>query len=184
LLVQHHVHARSGGSRGASITIVSSGTGSPQSIAVTGMGNSAGGGGETTAMAVEYYHAAFDHYFVTAIQDEITKLDNGTFVGWARTGKQFKIYVGAGTGLSGVCRFFSTTFDPKSSHFYTADTNECTVVKANKDWLFEAVVFYVPVPTRPVRARSAPCPSSGCTTTARAPRPTTGSRSTPPCATT
>ena len=135
------------GSRGASITIVSSGTGSPQSIAVTGTGNSAGGGGETTAMAVEYYHAAFDHYFVTAIQDEITKLDNGTFVGWARTGKQFKIYVGAGTGLSGVCRFFSTTFDPKSSHFYTADTNECTVVKANKDWLFEAVVFYVPVPT-------------------------------------
>ena len=57
------------------------------------------------------------------------------------------MYVAPGSGLSGVCRFFSTTFDPKSSHFYTADTNECTVVKANKDWTFEAVVFYVPVPT-------------------------------------
>jgi hypothetical protein len=28
-------------------------------------------------------HAGFDHYFVTYIPDEITKLDNGTFVGWA-----------------------------------------------------------------------------------------------------
>jgi hypothetical protein len=135
------------GARGATITVVSNGTGSPQSITVTGTGNTAGGGGATTALAVEFYHAAFDHYFVTTIQDEITKLDNGTFVGWTRTGKQFKVYVGPGAGLFGVCRFFSTSFDPKSSHFYTADANECTVVKANKDWTFEATVFYVPVPT-------------------------------------
>jgi hypothetical protein len=135
------------GARSASITIVSSGTGSPQSILVNGTGNPAGGGGGGTAIAIEYWHAAFDHYFVTTIDDEITKLDNGTFVGWMRTGKQFKVYTAAGAGLSGVCRFFSTTFDPKSSHFYTADANECTVVKANKDWTFEAVVFYVPLPT-------------------------------------
>jgi len=137
------------GARSGTLTITSSGTGSPQSIVVSGTGNAAGGGGggPTTAIAVEYYHAAFDHYFVTAIADEITKLDNGTFVGWARTGKQFKVYTAAGTGLSGVCRFFSTSFNPKSSHFYTADANECTVVKANKDWTFEDVVFYVPVPT-------------------------------------
>jgi hypothetical protein len=138
------------GARSATVTIVSSGTGSPQSITVTGTGNPAGGGGgggTTTAMAIEYYHAAFDHYFVTAIADEITKLDNGTFVGWARTGKQFKVYVAPGTGLFGVCRFFSTSFNPKSSHFYTADPSECTVVKANKDWTFEDVVFYVPVPS-------------------------------------
>ena len=134
------------GARSASVTIVSNGTGSPQSIIVFGTGNPVGGGGLTTAMAVEYYHAAFDHYFVTAIADEITKLDNGTFVGWTRTGKQFKVYVGSGNGLSGVCRFFSTAFDPRSSHFYTAAANECTVVKANKDWMFEDVVFYVPTP--------------------------------------
>jgi hypothetical protein len=142
------------GARSASITVASSGTGSPHTILVSGNGNPpGGGGGPTTAVAVEYYHAAFDHYFVTAIQDEITKLDNGTFVGWSRTGKQFKVYTSAGAGLSGVCRFFSTSFDPKSSHFYTADDNECTVVKANKDWTFEAVVFYVPVP-----ALSGACP--------------------------
>ena len=29
---------------------------------------------------------------MTHIADEITKLDNGTFVGWARTGKSFKVY--------------------------------------------------------------------------------------------
>ena len=57
-----------------------------------------------------------------------------------------------------MCRFFSTAFDPKSSHFYTADANECTVVKANKDWKFEAVVFYVPCRRRSDRARSARMP--------------------------
>ena len=137
------------GARSGTLTITSSGTGSPQSIVVSGTGNAAGGGGggaPATAMAIEYYHAAFDHYFVTAIAGEITKLDNGTFVGWARTGKQFKVYIGAGAGLSGVCRFFSTSFNPKSSHFYTASASECTVVKANTDWLFEDTVFFVPSP--------------------------------------
>ncbi len=99
-----------------------------------------------TAVAVEYYHAAFDHYFVTAIADEIAKLDDGTFAGWARTGRSFKVFTIAGTGLSPVCRFFSTAFAPKSSHFYTASPSECTAVKANADWQFEAEVFYVGVP--------------------------------------
>ncbi len=134
------------GARSATVTIVSNGTGSPQSIAVSGTGIASGGGLPPTAVAVEYYHAAFDHYFVTAIADEITKLDNGTFVGWARTGKQFKVYTATGAALSGVCRFFSTTFNPKSSHFYTASASECTVVKANVDWTFEDTVFYLPVP--------------------------------------
>ncbi|MFO1303105.1 MAG: choice-of-anchor D domain-containing protein [Burkholderiales bacterium] len=137
------------GGRSATVTVVSNGTGSPQSITVTGTGAAQGGGGgglPPTAIAVEYYHAAFDHYFVTAIADEITKLDNGTFVGWARTGKQFKVYTATGTSLSGVCRFFSTSFNPKSSHFYTASASECTVVKSNKDWTFEDVVFYLPTP--------------------------------------
>ena len=42
-------------------------------------------------LAIEYYHAGFDHYFVTDIADEITKLDNGTFVGWTRTGESFNV---------------------------------------------------------------------------------------------
>lgn len=95
---------------------------------------------------VEFYNAALDHYFVTASAEEIAKLDNGTFVGWARTGRSFKVYPGAVAGLNAVCRFFSTAFNPKSSHFYTPNANECTVVKANQDWQFEAEVFWVTYP--------------------------------------
>src|SRR6185295_13995089 len=89
------------------------------------------GGGPTTASAIEYYHAAFDHYFVTRNSEEITKLDNGTFVGWARTGLSFNVYPNATAGAASVCRFFSTSVDPKSSHFYTPFPAECATVKAN-----------------------------------------------------
>ena len=93
--------------------------------------------------SIEYYHAAFDHYFVTNIADEIAKLDNGTFVGWARTGESFNVYATAQPGSAAVCRFFSTAFSPKSSHFYTPDVAECGAVKQNPDWQFEAAVFAV-----------------------------------------
>jgi len=95
---------------------------------------------------VEYYHAAFDHYFVTGIADEITKLDNGTFTGWARTGQQFLAYPLGTVGAVPTCRFFSTAFGAKSSHFYTPNAAECTVVKANPSWQFEAEVFAVALP--------------------------------------
>ncbi|MCC7217713.1 MAG: M36 family metallopeptidase [Burkholderiales bacterium] len=102
--------------------------------------------GGTTRVAVEYYHAGFDHYFVTDIPDEIAKLDNGTFAGWARTEQSFPVYVGLPAGIAGVCRFFSTAFGLKSSHFYTPDPNECVTVKQNGDWQFEATVFGVLAP--------------------------------------
>ncbi len=94
-------------------------------------------------VAVEYYHAAFDHYFVTHIADEIAKLDNGTFAGWTRTGESFNVYADAPPGAAAVCRFFSTSFTPKSSHFYTPDVAECNTVKANPNWMFEAEVFTI-----------------------------------------
>jgi len=102
----------------------------------------------TSIPVIEYYHAVFDHYFITRNPDEITKLDNGTFVGWARTGLAFNVYASATTGASSVCRFFSTAFDPKSSHFYTPFAAECTTVKGNPSWQFEGEgieVFFVPL---------------------------------------
>ncbi len=137
------------GARSGVITVTSNGAGSPQTLAANGAGVAGGGGGPVMpapVVAVEYYHAAFDHYFITAIADEITKLDNGTFVGWSRTGRSFKVYPSAVAGLNAVCRFFSTAFNPKSSHFYTPNAGECTVVKANHDWQFEAEVFWVTYP--------------------------------------
>lgn len=100
-----------------------------------------------TATAVEYYHAAFDHYFITAISDEITKLDSGVFAGWARTGQGFKVYVTPQSGLAAVCRFFSTAFGPKSSHFYAPRGLGCEGTLANKDWSLEGDVFYTPLPS-------------------------------------
>ena len=99
-----------------------------------------------TSDVVEYYHAAFDHYFITALPTEIMKLDDGTFAGWARTGRTFKVYGAAGDPLSAVCRFFSAAFAPKSSHFYTALASECATVKGNADWTFEDEVFFVATP--------------------------------------
>jgi hypothetical protein len=102
--------------------------------------------GGTTRPAVEYYHAAFDHYFVTDIPDEIAKLDNGTFAGWARTGESFNVQTGTPAGSATVCRYFSTAFGLRSSHFYTPDVPECALVKTNPKWQFEGDVFALPVP--------------------------------------
>ena len=104
--------------------------------------------GPSIITIVEYYHAGFDHYFVTGIPDEITKLDTGFFAGWARTGQQFKAYaiVGKPAGTSNVCRFFSTAFGIRSSHFYTPSATECQIVKANPAWQFEAEVAAIASP--------------------------------------
>lgn len=102
--------------------------------------------GPTRAKAVEYIHAVFGHYFVTANTDEIGKLDAGTFAGWARTGEAFNVAATGSPGTLDVCRFFTEKFPPSSSHFYTPFAEECAQVKANPDWAFEGLVFGVGVP--------------------------------------
>jgi serine protease len=101
--------------------------------------------------AVEYYYAAWNMYFVTAIPAEIAVLDGGAFGGvWQRTGKQFNVYstTNPPAGASTVWRFFSTIFDPKSSHFYTAKVSEydALVTGTIAGWQLEGPVFNVPVP--------------------------------------
>ena len=96
--------------------------------------------------AIEFHYAAFDHYFITAIQNEISALDGGMFPGWVRTGEAFNVYAGPLVGSASVCRFFSTSFAPKSSHFYTPDAGECSIVNQNGGWLLEGDVMSAPVP--------------------------------------
>ena len=98
------------------------------------------------ALAVEYYHVAFNHYFVTAFPNEIDLLDRGVFSGWQRTGRTFNVWMEDTGGMAGVCRFFSTAFAPRSSHFYTPDADECTTVRGNRNWQFEAIAFYTELP--------------------------------------
>jgi len=99
------------------------------------------------AMAVEYFHAGFGHYFISAKADEIAGLDAGAYGGvWIRTGRTFAVYAAPAAGLAPVCRFFSRPFGTRSSHFYTADPIECEGVKHNPDWFFEEIAFHVPMP--------------------------------------
>src|SRR5205814_4890565 len=77
---------------------------------------------------VEFYHAALDHYFITGNADEIAKLDNGTFRGWARTGEAFKAYGSGGAGSISrrpVCREYGNPLYGLDSHFYSASPDEC-----------------------------------------------------------
>jgi hypothetical protein len=131
----------------AFLRATSNGAGSPQTVAATGSGVATPPPPPATADLVEYHHAEWDHYFITSIADEITKLDNGVFAGWARTGYRFKSYALGTAGSATVCRFFSTSFAPRSSHFYTPFAGECAIVKTNPDWSFEGDVFGIPVPT-------------------------------------
>ena len=100
-----------------------------------------------TAQAVEYYYADWNYYFVTAFASEIALLDGGAFNGnWKRTGQAFKVWTQGSASTPAACRFFSTSFSPKSSHFYTPSASECATVKQNGDWQFEAVAFYMQLP--------------------------------------
>jgi Repeat of unknown function (DUF5648) len=85
---------------------------------------------------------------VTASPDEIAVLDGGAFGGvWQRTGQSFNVWPSAvNATATATCRFFSTAFAPKSSHFYTPFADECTALKANPAWQFESIAFYVQLP--------------------------------------
>jgi len=108
---------------------------------------------QATALAsevpvVEYFNAGFGHYFMTAQPDEIAGLDAGAYNGaFVRTGAGFSAWDAPVAGTQPVCRFFTTAFAPRSSHFYTADPIECAGVKKNLDWQYEAIAFHIAVPT-------------------------------------
>jgi len=96
--------------------------------------------------AVQYWHAAFNHFFLTTNRDEMAALDAGTIQGWTRYLPEFKVESEPGPGLVPVCRFFSAAFAPKSSHFFTAFPEECAAVKANPVWTYEGIAFYARLP--------------------------------------
>ena len=78
--------------------------------------------------AVEYYHAGFDHYFVTATPSEIHALDAGTLKGWQRTGEAFAAFGSLQAGVARICRFYiPPAFG--DSHFLSASGAECADVR-------------------------------------------------------
>ena len=101
--------------------------------------------------AIEYYEPDLDHYFVTAIPNEISALDGGQFPGWQRTGLSFQVYdsTTALFGIVPVCRFYGLPAAGLDSHFYSASVTECAEVKQKYPtaWMLESDnVFQVSLP--------------------------------------
>ncbi len=89
----------------------------PQSLALFAIrgGDGAAAFYVSEGQAIEYYYAAFGHYFITAIPNEIASLDTFS-ISWVRTGQSFKVWTENAAALSPVCRFFSgQTFAPTST---------------------------------------------------------------------
>jgi len=90
---------------------------------------------------VEFYNKTLDHYFVTIDPLEISNLDTGYFVGWARTGYRFPVVkIGVDVpSASPVCRFYGLPEAGIDSHFYSSKNDECEQVKIKfpQQWQFE-----------------------------------------------
>jgi YVTN family beta-propeller protein len=101
-----------------------------------------------TEIATEFYHDRFDHYFHTASPTETQLLRDRLFDdNWHRTFEFWRVWTAPGTGRLPVCRLFSATFAPKSSHFYTLIASECAERAAGGDWQLESTAAYYLAPT-------------------------------------
>lgn len=113
-------------------------------VALIGTLGGARPAGAQTQTAVEFYYAAWDAYFITSFADEQAGLDGGASGGnWHRTGQTFNVWSQPVGGALPACRFFSTIFAPKSSHFYTPSATECATVKSDPSWQYEGIAFYL-----------------------------------------
>ena len=131
------------GARSGSITVASNAPGSPHTVSLSGTGTSVAPTANKVTV-VEYFNAGFGHYFMTADTDEITGLDGGAYnFAFLRTQRSFNAWDGPAAGTVPVCRFFTLTFAPKSSHFYTGDPVECAGVKLNPDWQYEKIAYFL-----------------------------------------
>lgn len=116
---------------------------SPDSMTIATENNSI----PNTAIATEFHHRAFDHYFHTADEIETRLLLDGLFRDdWLRSFQFFRVWTTPGPGRLPVSRFFSTQWAPKSSHFYTANQDERNKLVAGTipGWQLEAdAVYYI-----------------------------------------
>ena len=101
---------------------------------------------------IEYYHAALDHYFVTAAPAEIAALDAAVDGPFERTGYFFYAYPNATAAPANarpVCRFYADASVLIDSHFFSADAAECQFVRDRWPgvWQLEqSDAFYVLLP--------------------------------------
>lgn len=101
-------------------------------------------------LAVEYYHAVLDHYFVSSLAPDIDSLDSGRAVGWARTGETYKVMPIASAAppaavFGPVCRFYIPP-SKGDSHFFSAGVGECADVlrRSTTDPNYAGYVYETP----------------------------------------
>jgi len=114
----------------------------------TNFGGAAASASALPVTAVEYYNAALDHYFMSALQADIDALDTQRIPGWRRTGFGFKVFPSQASGgpeASPVCRFYIPP-EHGNSHFYSASPAECATVlqKIGTDPNFSGYVYETP----------------------------------------
>jgi hypothetical protein len=100
--------------------------------------------GDNTLGAIEYYYADFNSYFVTAQPDEIVKLDNGVFAGWARTGLRFKVNTYRHAGQSHRLPFLQCGIRAEECTLLYAISYRMRRTEDQSAWIFEGEVFAVP----------------------------------------
>jgi len=99
---------------------------------------------------LEYYNASLDHFFYSASAPDIDALDNGSFIGWQRTGYSFRVQARTTTvagdplGVEPVCRFY-IPLEVGYSHFFSASSDECEQLRQRfPAFVLEtAAAFYV-----------------------------------------
>jgi len=128
----------------------------PDSVTISTKQNSIVG----TEVATEFYHAGFNHYFHTADPTETRVIRDGLFDdNWYRTMEFWRVWTEPGPGRVSVCRFFSASFAPKSSHFYTPYPAECSLLQEGNVWQLESTsVFYLMLPDSAGNCPSATSP--------------------------
>ena len=114
---------------------------------------------------IEYQNSLLNHYFMTIEGAEAMAIDRGAAgPGWSRTGQTFVTFADIqATTLreAPVCRFYGTPGRGPNSHFFTADSAECSLVKNDPGWSFESPdVFTI---TTPNTRRLPPGPSTTLT---------------------
>jgi len=116
-------------------------------LSIDGIGSSAVVVPPADADVVEFEYPPANHYFLTASPEEAAALDASGL--WVRTGFHFRAWsvASAAAGTASVCRFTGTPNIGPNSHFFTADANECAIVRTNPYWVDEGIAFRTLVPS-------------------------------------
>ena len=98
-------------------------------------------------LAIEFYHAGYDHYFVAATTQDAIDLDTGVHPGWIRTGYTFNVWDGTDGRTNPVCRYYIPP-GYGDSHFFSAAPDECAIALVKFPWLVKETdaAFYIALP--------------------------------------